>query len=125
MAASDARGFAGRLAASDDDALARLFDVRGVSPTASWADFFDAAEALLEPPALLRGLAALTRAEADAVAAALATGTAIPDLISHALNELLAATEADAQMTGRRFYRRTTTSSGQPAGGQQLTPAAS
>ena len=78
MAASDARGFAGRLAASDDDALARLFDVRGVSPTASWADFFDAAEALLEPPALLRGLAALTRAEADAVAAALATGTAIP-----------------------------------------------
>lgn len=54
-----------------------------------------------------------------------ATGTAIPDLISHALNELLAATEADAQMTGRRFYRRTTTSSGQPAGGQQLTPAAS
>ena len=78
MAASDARGFAGQLSALDDDALARLFHARAAAPTATWADFFDAAEALLETPALLRGFAALTRAEADAVASALADGTAVP-----------------------------------------------
>lgn len=78
MAASDARGFAAQLAALDDDALARLLHVRQAPAAATWADFFDAADSLLDTPALLRGLAALTRSEADAVASALAEGVAVP-----------------------------------------------
>ncbi|MFT4135000.1 helicase-associated domain-containing protein [Microbacterium sp.] len=79
MAVSDARGFADQLAARGDDDLARLLQVRRVPPSAAWADFFDAAEAMLEPASLAWGLAALTRAEADALAEALRTGAPVAE----------------------------------------------
>lgn len=70
---SDERSLAIRLADSDDDALARTFAARGVAPTASWHDFFDAAAALLEHTSVERAimrlprtaLVALSRAAAD------------------------------------------------------------
>ena len=43
--AGDERTLATWLASLDDNALADLFTRRGVSPAASWRDFFDAAEA--------------------------------------------------------------------------------
>jgi hypothetical protein len=65
---TDARALATWLAAEDDAALAELFRVRGVSPVASWRDFFDAAEGLLEPASVDRALAATPRYELVALA---------------------------------------------------------
>ncbi|MFD5226663.1 helicase-associated domain-containing protein [Microbacterium sp. NPDC058342] len=59
-----ARPLADRLAAASDAQLERLLRVRGVRADAGWGDFFDAAEALLEPGSIERGLADLTRDEA-------------------------------------------------------------
>ncbi|WP_292701196.1 hypothetical protein [Microbacterium sp. 69-10] len=67
-----ARPLADRLAAVSDARLAELLRSRGVRPDAEWSDFFDAAEALLEPGSIERGLAALTRAEARSLMAAVA-----------------------------------------------------
>lgn len=63
-----ARPLADRLAAASDEQLTALLRVRGVHADADWSDFFDAAEALLEPASVERGLAALTRAQAQALA---------------------------------------------------------
>ncbi|GAA3942064.1 helicase-associated domain-containing protein [Microbacterium soli] len=65
-----ARPLADGLAAASDAELAALLRVRGVRPDADWNDFFDAAEALLEPASIERGLAALTRDQARALVAA-------------------------------------------------------
>lgn len=65
-----ARPLADRLAAASDAQLERLLAARSVRPDADWADFFDAAEALLEPASIERGLAALTREQALALRAA-------------------------------------------------------
>ena len=65
-----ARPLAEWLAASSDDVLVALFRARGVRPDAGWQDFFDAAEALLDPVALNRVLPTLTSAEASALSAA-------------------------------------------------------
>lgn len=62
-----ARPLADWLAAQSDDALAVLFARRGISAQVPWHDFFDAAEALLEPAAIERFLPRLTRAEAEAL----------------------------------------------------------
>ena len=62
-----ARPLADWLAASSDDALRHLFSSRGVRPDAAWQDFFDAAEALLDPSALAKLLPSLTAAEATAI----------------------------------------------------------
>lgn len=59
-----ARPLAVWLAASSDSHLASLFAAREVRPDAAWQDFFDAAEALLEPASIDRILPKLTRAEA-------------------------------------------------------------
>ena len=59
--AGDERTLATWLASLDDNALADLFTRRGVSPAASWRDFFDAAEALLDPASIDRALARLDR----------------------------------------------------------------
>ena len=67
-----ARPLADRLAAVSDARLAELLHSRAVRPDAEWSDFFDAAEALLEPGSIERGLAALTRAEARSLRAAVA-----------------------------------------------------
>lgn len=62
-----ARPLAHRLAQASDEQLHELLRIRGVRADADWDDFFDAAEALLEPASLERALAALTRAEARAL----------------------------------------------------------
>ena len=67
---ADSRALATWLATQDDAALAALLAERGIAPTASWSDFFDAAEALQDTPALTRALAALPRSLADALLAA-------------------------------------------------------
>ena len=59
-----ARPLADRLAAASDAQLEQLLRRRGVRPDVDWDDFFDAAEALLEPGSIERGLKALTRDEA-------------------------------------------------------------
>lgn len=64
-----ARPLADRLAAASDAQLERVLRRRGVRPDAGWTDFFDAAEALLEPASIERALAALTLDEARALRA--------------------------------------------------------
>jgi len=59
-----ARPLADWLAAASDEELAYLFSARRVRPDAGWHDFFDAAEALLDPASIARALPALTAAEA-------------------------------------------------------------
>ncbi|MFJ4038313.1 helicase-associated domain-containing protein [Microbacterium sp. NPDC090007] len=71
------RALAVSLSARSDDELAALFAERHVSPSSTWRDMFDAAEALLEPASVARGLPALSRVEADALVGA-AAGTPVP-----------------------------------------------
>lgn len=71
-----ARPLADWLAEASDDDLRRLLAARGVRPDAPWQDFFDAAEALLDPASLGRVLPALTLAEATALLAVADGGTA-------------------------------------------------
>jgi len=59
-----ARPLAVWLAAAPDSQLASLFEARGTRADATWADFFDAAEALLDPASIERMLPQLTRGEA-------------------------------------------------------------
>ena len=65
-----ARPLADWLAAASDDDLRHLLAARGVRPDAPWQDFFDAAEALLDPTSLSRVLPTLTATEATALLAA-------------------------------------------------------
>lgn len=59
-----ARPLADWLAAASDDALVHLFTARRVRADSGWQDFFDAAEALLDPASVARILPALTATEA-------------------------------------------------------------
>ena len=65
-----ARPLADQLASASDAQLERMLRDRAVRPDVGWTDFFDAAEALLEPASIERALARLTRAEAGALRAA-------------------------------------------------------
>ncbi|TQK20180.1 XPB/Ssl2-like helicase family protein [Microbacterium sp. SLBN-154] len=67
--ASDERALATWLAGRDDRELADIFLARGVSPSAPWKDFFDAADALLEKTSVDRAMIHLTRGELIALAA--------------------------------------------------------
>jgi hypothetical protein len=67
---SDERALAIRLAATDDDALALTFAARGVTPTAAWHDFFDAAAGMLDAASVERAIAKLPRTALVALAAA-------------------------------------------------------
>lgn len=78
MAAPDARTLATLLAGLDDASLTRLLEGRRVAATAGWTDFFDAADALLEAPSVLRGVAALARREAIALQDAVSSGIPVP-----------------------------------------------
>ncbi|KQR37077.1 MULTISPECIES: helicase-associated domain-containing protein [Microbacterium] len=69
-----ARPLAEWLSAASDEQLASLFTARRVRPDAAWNDFFDAAEALLDPGSLARVLPSLTHDEATTLAAAAAGG---------------------------------------------------
>lgn len=71
-----ARPLAVWLAAASDSQLATLFEARGVRPDSSWADFFDAAEALLDPASIERMLPHLTLPEARALRRAVDSATA-------------------------------------------------
>lgn len=62
-----ARPLAVWLAAASDSQLAALFEAHGVRPESSWSDFFDAAEALLDPASIERMLPRLTLSEATAL----------------------------------------------------------
>ncbi len=65
---SDARALATRLADLADAALAETLAARGVSPHATWHDFFDAAEGLLDPASVDRALMHLDRSDLIALA---------------------------------------------------------
>ncbi|MGN8026559.1 helicase-associated domain-containing protein [Microbacterium sp. 22242] len=83
-----ARLLAEALSARADDELAALFARREVRPEVPWNDFFDAAEALLDPASLGRILPRLTRAEAGALSRAVDggdPGAAAPTLRALAL----------------------------------------
>ncbi|NYF17508.1 hypothetical protein HDC37_002353 [Microbacterium sp. AK009] len=67
--ASDERALATWLAGRDDRELADILIARGVSPSAPWKDFFDAADALLEKTSVDRAMIHLTRGELIALAA--------------------------------------------------------
>ena len=71
MTATDARSLAHDLLQRDDASLVALLVARGVSPTVTWSDAFDAAEALLEPAQAERAVVTVTAVEADALAAAI------------------------------------------------------
>lgn len=58
---SDERALATWLAARDDDGLAATLAGRGIPASAAWHDFFDAAEALLDPASIDRALVKLPR----------------------------------------------------------------
>lgn len=62
-----ARPLAVWLAAATDPQLSALLEARGVRPDVPWADFFDAAQALLDPASIERMLPHLTLAEATAL----------------------------------------------------------
>ncbi|MGO2682734.1 MAG: helicase-associated domain-containing protein [Microbacterium sp.] len=62
-----ARPLAMWLAAASDAELAELFDARGVRQDVAWADFFDAADALLDPASIDRMLPRLPLPEATAL----------------------------------------------------------
>lgn len=79
MSDVDARAFATWLATIDDDALETLLRDRRVPTTVAWADYFDAAEALLDPAALTRAAGLLSRREVDALTAAVESGTPVAD----------------------------------------------
>lgn len=74
-----ARPLADWLAAASDDELCRLLAARGVRSDAPWQDFFDAAEALLDPASISRVLPSLTATEATALLAAASGGDAGPE----------------------------------------------
>lgn len=71
-----ARPLAVWLAAASDPQLAALFEARGVREDIAWNDFFDAAEALLDPASIERMLPSLTLAEATALKRAVDGGDA-------------------------------------------------
>lgn len=62
---TDARGLAVALASQSDEALERLFHERDVSVRVPWRDFFDVAEAFLEPASIAAGLRFVTARQAD------------------------------------------------------------
>ncbi|WP_424446472.1 helicase-associated domain-containing protein [Microbacterium sp. CH-015] len=70
MTATNARSLAHDLLQRDDASLVALLVARGVSPSVTWSDAFDAAEALLDPASAERAVLTVTADEADALTAA-------------------------------------------------------
>lgn len=72
-----ARPLAEWLSEASDAELTALFTARRVRADAGWQDFFDAAEALLDPTSIARALPSLTHGEATALHDAVSTTTAL------------------------------------------------
>lgn len=87
MTASDARALATRLATLDPDALAIIFDLRRVNPAVTWTDFFDAADALLDPAAVGRAVAELADRDAAALRTAIDHGGPVAASLRDALRD--------------------------------------
>lgn len=94
---SDERALASWLSSRDAEALAETFAARGVSPSAPWHDFFDAAAGLLDAASVDRALARLPRRRLIALRAAAGRDEAknAPDAASPAVPLTLALTDAD------------------------------
>ncbi|QDE35504.1 hypothetical protein FIV50_12340 [Microbacterium foliorum] len=71
-----ARPLAEWLSAASDEQLTTLFSARRVRADVGWQDFFDAAEALLDPASIARVLPLLTHGEAAMLLAAASTPAA-------------------------------------------------
>lgn len=67
MPPADARALAHLLAQFDDTELSQLLARRAVPAGVAWGDLFDAADALLDPASIQRGLEQLTAAEVAAL----------------------------------------------------------
>lgn len=79
----DERSVAQWLVSLDDDELSATFTARSISPSVPWHDFFDAAEALLDPASIDR---ALTRQDREGLRALQARSVpARATLVRHAL----------------------------------------
>ena len=65
---TDERSLATWLATRDDAALAETFALRAVSPSVTWSDFFDAADALLDAASVDRAITRLPRPALAALA---------------------------------------------------------
>jgi hypothetical protein len=109
---SDERALAVRLASTDDGVLARTFAERGVSPAASWHDFFDAAAGLLDPASVERAVNRLPRTALVALASAL-DGAALP-APERALLEALALADDDGGPFGAVLTRARAASTARP-----------
>ncbi|WP_144873972.1 helicase-associated domain-containing protein [Microbacterium sp. 1.5R] len=94
-----ARPLAEQLAAMSDADLADLLTARGVRSEVGWQDFFDAAEALLEPASLAKILPTLTRSEASALQTLAAGGTIGEDSDDRRTLERLALVRADGEVS--------------------------
>lgn len=92
-----ARPLAEQMAAMSDADLGALFSERGVRPGVGWQDFFDAAEALLEPGSLARVLPRLTLGEATALRR-MASGERIDDSDDRRTLERLALVRPDGEV---------------------------
>lgn len=79
MTPVDARALASWLAAADDDALIALLRARRIAPDAAWSDFFDAAEALLDPAAVAKAAPSLPRPLVEALDEAVASNRPVPE----------------------------------------------
>ncbi|WP_091226313.1 helicase-associated domain-containing protein [Microbacterium sp. 3J1] len=90
-----ARPLAEWLAAASDAELAALFDARRVRTDAGWQDFFDAAEALLDPASIARILPTLSIAEAVVLSDAVEAGRAASDSSERTTLERLALLRPD------------------------------
>ncbi|MGC5171569.1 helicase-associated domain-containing protein [Microbacterium sp. DT81.1] len=91
---TDARTLAARLAARDDDDLARLFAARGVHDNPHWRDFFDAAEGLLDASSVAVALAGVPRDLAAELATASETGEPVAGEAAARLASLALVDEA-------------------------------
>ncbi len=77
---SDERTLATWLAGRSTASLSALFAARGVSPAATWQDFFDAAAGLLDAASIDRALIRMPRTALAALAIAVDEPTAEPEL---------------------------------------------
>ncbi|MFC4139804.1 MULTISPECIES: helicase-associated domain-containing protein [unclassified Microbacterium] len=122
-----ARPLAVRLAAASDDELTALFLARGVKTDAPWQDFFDAAEALLEPASIERALIALPLADAAALQRA-ADGhpQPVPRLTALALQDPSGSVPVPVaeQVAGRRLPDAVDVQPPSPASVQDSAPVA-